>query len=308
LFEFTPSGIIEGLHSDHHRSNLYEDKGSILFVEGRVIRTDQVIAHCEKNGIQSPVFVLRMNDEHAIPSGWVEDSDHHVLSAGDVSPEEVATIRKRFNPQGKATRSASVGISAHDVIGYKNSYRSRYNEIRMQNIDEKKKIAIVPVVESRRISSSVPSCFKYLNGTLRKTHNIVFSFQTHIKRLDKAKVQYDLVNKSFLESIAQDYVNKHQVVEPMKVRSHSQEFDGYKIDSRVVAESNVVESIKEDYPNMKATKENPLIDKLRRAEKRFQALTELEQDMVATLESWQGQGFPVIRKHARQILKDKVFI
>jgi hypothetical protein len=26
------------------------------------------------------------------------------------------------------------------------------------------------------------------------------------------------------------------------------------------------------------------------------------------LESWQGQGFPVIRKHARQILKDKVFI
>jgi hypothetical protein len=307
-FEFTPSGIREGLHSDNHKSNLYEDKGSILFVEGGVIRTDQVITYCEKNGIQSPVFVLRMNDENEIPSGWVEDSDHHVLSAGDVSKEEIATIRKRFNPQGKATRSASVGISASDVIGYKNSYRSNYNRIRMQNIDEKKKIAIVPVVESRIMASSVPSCFHYLRNTLEKTHNIVFAFQTHIKRLDKAKVQYDLVNKSLLESLAQDYVNQHQVVEPMKVRGHSHEFDGYKVGSLVSAEANVVESIKEDYPNMKATKENPVIGKLRQAEKRFQALTELEQEMVTTLESWQGRAYPVIRKHAKQILKDKVFI
>ncbi|MDB4314496.1 ATP-binding protein [bacterium] len=302
-----PSGIKISQEYQQNKT-YYKPEGSVVVAKADKLNSHQLIAFAEKNNIPSPVFCVR--GMMADPEGWVEGSDFWTFEDDSVTKDETKVVRQRYVVPSTGKRSKQAPAqNPKEVIGYAHARRSNYHTFRIEKLEEGKRLLVLPMAghEIQKIARW------FFSDMFANTHQVVYAFETHIKRIKKLKLPADFASKDFFKPCAQAYINDVQAVNLNDSGfniEYGQDFKAYELNSKY--EGGLKNEVLAIWPDLKPNKVNPKIQKWEDAKKRFVSLTPLQQETVqlavCSSNYYARRNCPELVKEGKRLLSEKVFV
>ena len=266
---FKPEGKVSG-QKWNIMQNVNVDNGAILIVPDRGIVLHKIIAFCEKKGIKDSVFCIKRAAED-VPEGWVKDSDFWVYDETQMTKDEIKKVRSRYHTPLSSGGSSSKGTI--DVMGYKANTRNSDNALTLEKLESMEGEYVLIPFESGIQKQAVGRIFESVTGKVP-----IFFYKSSLKLWEESDLDYEMYNeRKFFKGCFKMLSENRKAMSSIPA-----EFFNCDSKGREISANNQwkMDRIIEAFPSLRSRGHTLKKVKVKRAEKKFAMLPELEKDLA----------------------------
>lgn len=284
--------------SSWYARNNEKTEGEIIIIPKKSIVYNKIIAFCEKNGINGPIFFVK---DETVPESWVEGSDYWIFNEDEITKDEIKNVRSRYVTSSLFSSSPN-RVERETVMGYSKNKRNDCCKLsfdRIKKLSETEQIVLADFSDDH-FHDILASIFHEVTG---KT--LIFCFKSNRTYWKNCGVEYEEFDNAKFKKACETYCFDNQAPD-VSIPLDFSKLHSYYVGSRVIIPYNQTCSlIKKIYED---TKEDPkkkqrIVDTLNL----FHNLPAFEMELVKIYNTqYFPPNLPSIKKKIQQIA-NKVF-